>query len=171
MAQQSPADLLDTRVGLEDLWGSDARRLQESLVHADDASGAATVISEAIAERGARGPADDPAVREAVRLIERTAGQLTVSSLARHVGVPERRLRDRMTTAIGYGPKLLARVMRFQAATTLLRDAEFDLADVALATGYFDQAHLTRDVTALAGISPSRYRAETSKTGVGTIAS
>ena len=38
-------------------------------------------------------------------------------------------------------------------------DAPVDWADVAVAGGYYDQAHLAHEFHDFAGISPSRYRA------------
>jgi AraC-like DNA-binding protein len=55
-------------------------------------------------------------------------------------------------------PKLYCRVRRFQAALSLMaRQADVDWAQVALACGYFDQAHFNRDFRAFAGVTPTAY--------------
>jgi hypothetical protein len=54
--------------------------------------------------------------------------------------------------AFGYGPKRLARIQRFQRALALARAGTAAGADLAAATGYADQAHLCREVHALAGV-------------------
>jgi AraC-like DNA-binding protein len=47
-------------------------------------------------------------------------------------------------------------VQRFQGALRRAhRRASVDLADLAAAAGYFDQAHLTHEFNSLAGMSPS----------------
>ncbi len=51
----------------------------------------------------------------------------------------------------GTGPKTLARILRLQTAVALAR-AGRPFADVAVTAGYADQAHLSRDVKALAGV-------------------
>ena len=56
-------------------------------------------------------------------------------------------------------------LMRFQFATTTIaasvrRHGRADLAGVASAAGYFDQAHLTRDFIRFAGVPPRTWLAE-----------
>lgn len=71
---------------------------------------------------------------------------------------------------IGYGPKRFGRVVRFQETLKEMEHAPA-LAGAALAseTGYFDQAHLTLDMTRLAGDTPGhvasrQFRAHTART-------
>ena len=66
------------------------------------------------------------------------------------VGLGERQLRRRFASAVGYGPKTFARVIRFRAALGLVRGGAA-LAEAALAAGYADQAHMTREMRSLAG--------------------
>ena len=61
----------------------------------------------------------------------------------------------RSLAAFGYGPKTLARILRFQRALALAR-AGTPLAEVAVRSGYADQAHLAREVRALAGVPLGR---------------
>ena len=58
----------------------------------------------------------------------------------------------------GYGPKTLARILRMRRALDLAR-AGAPLAEVAVRSGYADQAHLTREVRDLAGVPPTRLLA------------
>ncbi|MGH6690231.1 MAG: helix-turn-helix domain-containing protein [Gammaproteobacteria bacterium] len=55
-------------------------------------------------------------------------------------------------------PKRYSRVRRFQRAlalATLPRPRPVPWAELALAAGYFDQAHLCRDWRKLTGLSPA----------------
>ena len=77
--------------------------------------------------------------------------------VAAEVGLSERQFRRRFHAAAGYGPKTLHRVLRFQRFVRQL-DASAgtpDLAAVAAEAGYADQAHLTRECNALAGMTPT----------------
>jgi transcriptional regulator GlxA family with amidase domain len=88
-----------------------------------------------------------------------------VAQLARATGVSERQLLRRARSAFGYGPKLLGRILRFQAFRSALRDQpQASLAQLALALGYADQAHLTHDVAELAGVPPSQLKREALRT-------
>jgi hypothetical protein len=68
----------------------------------------------------------------------------------------ERQARRRFVVAVGYGPAVYRRVLRFQRAVALAPRAP-PLADLAAAAGYADQAHLARECRALAGLPPSAY--------------
>ncbi|MDA0163648.1 helix-turn-helix transcriptional regulator [Solirubrobacter ginsenosidimutans] len=76
-----------------------------------------------------------------------------VDALGAALGVSERQLRRRFTEAVGYGPKTLARILRFQRFLALAADGG-ELARLALLAGYADQAHLTRETRRLAGRTP-----------------
>jgi AraC-like DNA-binding protein len=47
---------------------------------------------------------------------------------------------------------------RIELAKEKLRDGRLPLSDVALACGFYDQSHLTRVFTRLAGTSPGAWR-------------
>lgn len=96
-------------------------------------------------------------LQEAWRLLERSAGRVSVSSLAERVGWGRRRLHAAFTGEYGVSPKQAARIVRFDHARRLV-DSGRDLAEVAAAAGYSDQAHLSRDWRALAGRTPTQLR-------------
>jgi AraC-like DNA-binding protein len=77
-----------------------------------------------------------------------------VSSVAAELGLSTRELQRRVGNAIGYGPKMLQRVLRFRRLQAL---APAPLAELALEAGYSDQSHMTAEVTELAGLSPVRF--------------
>jgi AraC-like DNA-binding protein len=98
-------------------------------------------------------------------LLLRTGGTVPVSELAAETGWSGRHLASRFRAEIGLGPKEAARVIRFdRARRKLLGSAgagpRTGLADLAVACGYFDQAHLAREFRALAGCPPSQWLAE-----------
>lgn len=97
----------------------------------------------------------DPVVRHVTALL--TAGQVGVAELARAAAISERQLLRRFDAAVGYGPKTLHRVMRFRRVVEAMYAGRgrVDMAAVACQTGYADQAHLTREVTRMAGVPPA----------------
>ncbi len=70
------------------------------------------------------------------------------------LGVSARQLHRRVSDAVGYGPKMLQRVLRFRRLQAL---PPAPLVELALDAGYADQAHMTAEVTQLAGVSPVRF--------------
>jgi AraC-like DNA-binding protein len=108
------------------------------------------VLLRAVELRGLRGP--DPLVAAAVLALGRPRAR--VDSVAAELGLSSRQLQRRIGDAIGYGPKMLQRVLRFRRLQAL---EPAPLAELALDAGYADQAHMTVEVTQLAGISPVRF--------------
>jgi methylphosphotriester-DNA--protein-cysteine methyltransferase len=96
-------------------------------------------------------------VREPVDPLTRAAALAMASPGARvdalDLGLSERQVRRRFMDAVGYGPKTLARVLRFQRFLHLSSGGQ-DLARLALDAGYADQAHLTREARRLSGRTP-----------------
>lgn len=141
-------ELRDRLVPLEEVWPEpEARRLSERLA---ESAVPGAVLEETAARRLSRADPIDPRVREIVRLVRSGA---SVRATAEAVGMSERRLHRRCLAAFGYGPKTLGRILRMGRALDLIRQAAPPAAAAASA-GYADQAHLTREVKALAGVPP-----------------
>jgi AraC-like DNA-binding protein len=76
---------------------------------------------------------------------------LPVAAIAGSCGLSARQLQRRCRTAFGYAPKTLERILRLQRAIGLARVGR-PFAEVSAVAGYADQAHLSREVKALAGV-------------------
>jgi AraC-like DNA-binding protein len=111
----------------------------------------ADVVGRFLAAAAGRQP--DQLVAEAARRL----GSEDVQTVARELFISDRQLRRRFQTAVGYGPKTLARVLRFRRFVDAIDDGRADLAALALDVGYADQAHLTREATRLAGLPPAAF--------------
>jgi transcriptional regulator GlxA family with amidase domain len=152
----TPDDLL---VGLRFRPGAGGGGLQLPLDELTDERADATDVDRAYAIS----PDADP--RQALQHLVRAAAGRPADPLvdATLNGVPvdlsPRQLRRRFRAATGYGPKTLERILRFRRFVADA-DARPDdgLASLALNAGYADQAHLTRECTRLAGLSPARLR-------------
>ena len=138
-------ELLDQLVPLDALWSEAAvRRISHQIDEAPD-RGAAL---ELVADERLRDSAPDP-VCLAVAADLRSGR--TVAAAAHEIGLSDRQLHRRSLAAFGYGPKMLARVLRLQQALDLARRG-MPPATVAAVAGYSDQPHLAREVRALAGV-------------------
>jgi len=135
-----PADeLTDLSVPLTALWpAADVRRIAE-------AADPLEALQDAALRRW-REP--DPAL---VEIAARARSGQTVDAIAAAGGLSPRQLQRRCRNAFGYGPKTLSRILRLQRALEMARRGR-GLAEVSAVTGYADQAHLSRDTRALAGV-------------------
>lgn len=80
-----------------------------------------------------------------------------VGCVVADIGLSHRRFLTLFEQAVGLAPKRYCRVLRFQRAIAGVVAGEA-LGAVAIDAGYSDQAHLTREFQALAGVSPGAYR-------------
>lgn len=113
--------------------------------------------------RDARG--FDPLVQEALGCAESMPSQ-RVAVLSRQLCVSARTLERRFLHATGLGMKAYLRIRRMQQGLQRLSQPDASAADVAHALGYADQAHLTRELVALAGVRPRDLIDASVRTGV-----
>lgn len=100
----------------------------------------------------AAGREADPLVAAAARMVSARP----IGDVAHELGISERQLRRRFHASVGYGPKTLARILRFRRFVEEIDGGRTDLAALAVDAGYADQAHLTTETTRLAGLPPAR---------------
>jgi AraC-like DNA-binding protein len=137
------SELVDRQVPLDDLWpAASVRRIAE----------AADPLAALTAAARDRWREPDPAM---VALAAACAAGRPVGAIADRCGLSPRQLQRRSNAAFGYGPKMLARVLRLQRAVVLARRGA-SFAAVSVEAGYADQAHLARDVRAMAGVPLGR---------------
>jgi AraC-like DNA-binding protein len=149
--------LLDTRANIEEVVPGRFERWVERLQRTSSAGEAASVLVDAVrASLPTAGP-PDRLVQRAVTLLHAAPQPRPVAALAHALGASERQLHRRFVPEIGYGPKMLQRILRlrrFLAAAS--HTPALGLAALAAEAGYADQAHLSRDCARLTGLAPSR---------------
>lgn len=79
----------------------------------------------------------------------------TVRDVARELAVSERQLRNLFAEGVGLSPKHYARISRVRHLLTHARDAPW--AELAAATGYYDQSHMTSDFRTVMGVPPGSF--------------
>lgn len=165
------SELANRTIPLEDVLGPEAGRIAARL---DDTPGWPArfdAVEAFIMRRIAASRAPSPAVESAWRRLAGSAGQLRVDDLAGDAGWSRKHLAARFHEEVGLPPKTIARILRFNAARERLASAaDRSLADVAHASGYYDQAHFNRDFREFAGVTPGEYLARQLPDGAGVLA-
>jgi AraC-like DNA-binding protein len=154
----SAVELRDTRVALDDLWGGAAAILREHLANAPTTEARFALVEDALLARAARPLARHPAVAYAISALDNAAEAVTVVSVTKETGLSPRRFIELFSREVGLTPKLFARVRRLQAVLRRLENpGGAAWVEVALAHGYFDQAHMIRDFQRFTGLAPTAY--------------
>lgn len=155
----SPAEIVDTHVPLDDVWGSQSRNLRERLVEASSPSERLALVEAVLLRRLERARPGHPAARAAVAALSVKGNAARVADVATAVGLSRRRLVEVFEREVGVTPKLYARLQRFHSVKQQLasRGEPASWAAFALTSGYFDQSHMIRDFVDFAGMTPTGY--------------
>lgn len=160
-----PMSELTNRVFLlPDLLGpAAAMRLIEDLQAANDWQTCFARLDAAIAACiAAREAVDLAGIRNAgwaLRQIAGRHGDVSVAALAEEMGCSRKHLAMQFREHIGLSPGTVAGLLRFRHALDLIDAAPAKWTDIALAAGYYDQAHFNRDFRRLTGRTPGDYLA------------
>jgi AraC-like DNA-binding protein len=150
------AELACGAVAFSDLASRDAPELTERLTSTRDWRARFAILDEVFTRRltPAKG---SPLVAHAWRQLAASHGRRSIESLAQDAGWSRQYMADRFRAELGVTPKTAARIFRFERACGLLSCLRQPLAEVAAASGYADQAHMTRDWSAFTGASPKAW--------------
>jgi AraC-like DNA-binding protein len=154
-------ELADLHVALDSIDARPAVSLLRDLAVIEDPAQAPALIASAVAKRVDSDWhwSPDPVVRRAAALLEHPEAR--VERVADELSLSERQLQRRFRDVVGYGPKTLQRVLRFQrllGALELGPEPEGGLAWIAASNGYSDQSHVTRETRELSGLTPRQLK-------------
>lgn len=141
-----------------EIFGAGAARLEAELRVERDPDAAADLLDVFFLELLSRhGP--HPAFERALDVLHASDGLAPFSEVSEAAGVSPRHLERLFARELGFPPKTVARVLRFQRALRgLMTDPDESLSALATATGFFDQAHFIRDFKRFTGGIPRGYR-------------
>jgi AraC-like DNA-binding protein len=151
----SAAELCERHTLLEDLWGREEERVRERLAMAGSLEDKLALFETILAARFANAPAIHPATTAALAAF---AGGASVAEAVRRTGLSHRTFIAMFRATVGLTPKTFCRVRRFQQVVEQLGRQQRSLAELATSVGYADQAHLSREFAAFAGVSPAEFR-------------
>jgi len=154
-------ELHNTNLSLEDLWGAAAGELRERLLEAETFDAKFHILEQALLARARQSMQHHPAVAFALRHFQRVPHTQTIADVTGQIGLSQRRFIELFSEQVGLTPKLFCRVRRFQEVVQLIHTGgngrRVEWPAVALACGYYDQAHFIRDFQAFSGLNPSAY--------------
>ncbi len=100
----------------------------------------------------------DAGVQSACAELDASDGGLTIDALARRLHMSVRSLQARFLRDVGITPKEYARVRRLNATVRQLDSGNDAISEVAQGKGFSDQAHATRELRRIVGLTPAKLR-------------
>ena len=99
-------------------------------------------------------------VHRAAFVLKKLKGQVDIGDLALRSGLSMRQFERQFREQVGFSPKMYARIERFQfALASKALNPEQSWTNVAMDAGFFDQAHLIREVRAFSNRAPRQLLA------------
>jgi AraC-like DNA-binding protein len=133
-----------------------ASRLLHQAGRTEEADHRLQAVLGTLEDHAIRCEAPSPTDAAMTRWAAARAANARAGALASQFGLSSRRIQQRFAHAVGMSPKQLMRITRLQRALEAARSTPHrGLAAAALASGYYDHAHLDRDCRAIAGEPPS----------------
>lgn len=152
-------ELLDTQVPLGALWGDRAAaELHERLLAATTPDERFQHLERALLARRSQATTRHPAVSYALTALRAAPQERTIAQVVDQIALSHRQFIQVFRRDMGMTPKRFCRVRRFlEVIHRTARTDQVNWAETALACGYADQSHLTREFREFAGISPADY--------------
>jgi AraC-like DNA-binding protein len=153
-------DLTEQVIPLNDIWGRKVDFLTEQLHERTSWSERFSMIDRFLMEKFTQSQYEvRPEIYWAWQQLASKGGRLSIRDMAKTIGWSNRHFSQCFQQHIGITPKLAARQIRFYASLRRLRMSHEDsLSQIAIASGYADQSHFTREFHSFAGCSPKTYR-------------
>jgi len=132
-----------------------ATRLLEQLIEARGWQSRLQVVEAFLVDLSATATDPDPRMTWCWEALRRTGGRIPIVRLAHATGWSHRHLIHQFRQQVGVTPKTAARIIRFHTTIGALeKRKDQPIARTAVECGYYDQAHLARELRALAGLTP-----------------
>ena len=159
-------DLAGRIVDLADIDGLAGERLEDQLNDLDSWPARLALLESWLERRLLTDRKDDRHLHFALTALG-DRRPVRIAALAGRLGMSRKHLHGLFKNRIGLSPSTYQRIARFARAAADLETATGSLADAALRHGYADQAHFNREFREFAGMTPTRFVADSLPDGTG----
>ena len=151
-------ELTDTSASLQALWGSFGKEMEHRLLETETIANRLRLLDHTFVKRLSNRKPFDARISAALNAIWRSKGRVRIRQLAQALDLSPRHLDRRFLDCVGLTPKRMCRIIRFLGVFSSMNSIRsLDWADLAIANGYSDQAHLIRECRYFTGHSPRSY--------------
>jgi AraC-like DNA-binding protein len=172
--EQPVSKLAGQSIDSRDIFGADARTLEEEVLATDDEEQKVLLLESFLR---ARLPKPDGNVEFVNRMIDTMIADremLKVDDIVDRFDINKRTLQRLFNRYVGTSPKWVLQRYRLHDAASRIESGEFvDWSRLSLELGYYDQSHFNKNFKAIIGSSPDEYvreiekkSHETEKTGI-----
>ncbi len=143
---------------LQQLFGSHASSVISAVLGMGQNEERVRYLSEMLTSLVVQKETPDPIIEAAMRYFLTNDGRGSIEDLCTYLGYSVRQVERNFKEKIGISPKRYARIMRFHGAIRNYQNNSFEnLSQLAISSGFSDQAHFIREFQHFAGIKPRHY--------------
>jgi AraC-like DNA-binding protein len=154
----SAAELHNLHVPLANIWGQTAHDLYHQLLAITNTQARFQLLEQTLLRRLLTNRKRHPVVEFALSFLRQSPAIPTIAHILDQIALSPTRFIQVFREDVGLTPKVFCRVTRFQQALARIAvQPSRQWLDVALACGYYDQAHFINEFRSFAGITPSLY--------------
>ncbi|WP_300660147.1 helix-turn-helix domain-containing protein, partial [Fluviicola sp.] len=149
-------ELTNSILDVQNLLGKDGKELEEHVFLAETIEERARLISNYFESRLSVISDKDHSIIAAIETVNQSGNNLNMDLLSKRFCLSQRQFERRFKELSGFSPISYSRIVRFEKAlNSLISNREF--TDIALAHGYYDQAHFNNDFKSFTGYNPKKY--------------
>ncbi|NMM26538.1 MAG: AraC family transcriptional regulator [Glaciimonas sp.] len=150
-------EMLDRILSIEEVWGGSGSELLRHLSYASDMNERIFLIQSFLMNH-LKNESLDPVIEKAMPILYRQCSSISIQILAEKLHLSRRQLERRFMAFSGQSPNEVKCLSRFQhTIRKLMLDSSENPMRVALANGYYDQAHFIHDFQNRVGNTPHQY--------------
>ena len=150
--------LTDRTLRVGEVFDIDDKALEDAVLSLDDNEAKITLVENFLRKHLPERDENIPLVNQIVDCVINDRHVLKVDDLVALIGIQKRTLERLFSQYVGVSPKWVIQHTRIQeAAEQLAANPVGDCSQMALALGYFDQAHFIKDFKAVIGTTPAEY--------------
>jgi transcriptional regulator GlxA family with amidase domain len=144
-------------VDLQAIWGSAVNQLMEQISEAAEDSQRAALFNHFFEDRLLPQQGAAAYIDYTIRQLEAHNGNINIQHLEKKLGISCRHLERLFRARVGLTPKEISKIIRLNHAFSCLeKQPAMSLTTLSYESGYYDQAHFSKDFKKIAGISPSK---------------
>jgi AraC-like DNA-binding protein len=152
------SELTHQKIHVSTLFGAKGNQLEEQIYSATSNQERISLLRHFLIQQLKPIPAQNALLTHSIELIQRSAGQLSIGTIAQECSIGYKAMERLYQSKVGLSPKQYARIIRFQSLFKHYSSSSVNnFTELAYAAGYYDQAHFIRDFKHFSGVSPATY--------------
>lgn len=153
-------EMTNCNIEITELLGNEGRILEEQILNCRSSQERVDIITHYLEKRVYTLPSNAKNIITSIHHMLIKGGNIRMQELLAMQFLSQRQFERNFKVLTGFSPKYFSRIVRFEKSITNAYKKHLTLTELALLSGYFDQAHMIRDYKEFAGKKPLAYFSE-----------